>query len=331
MTGRVAAPSMRILVTGAGGPSAISVWKSLGAGHELHMADMDPCAAGLYLVPPAQRLLVPRGDAPELVDRVLDACRERGIDVLIPTVDAELSPLAQARGRFDAVGVRLALAPLDCLELCRDKHALLSALGDAVAVPHSELLTPAVAAGAESFPYFAKPRRASGSRGAVVVRDRAELAALPQDGSYLLQEFLPGDEYSVDVYVSGAGCVIAAVPRVRMKTDSGIAVTARTVDLPDVIDAAVAAASAVGVRYVANVQFRRDRDGVCKLLEINPRFPGTLPLTIAAGVDMPALLVADLRGDALPTQRLPFREVMVARYFTERFFDPEEWRQLCPR
>jgi hypothetical protein len=51
---------MRILITGAGGAAAISVWKSLSAGHELHMADMDPLAAGLYLVPPDRRLIIPR-------------------------------------------------------------------------------------------------------------------------------------------------------------------------------------------------------------------------------------------------------------------------------
>src|SRR6185369_2584662 len=59
--------SMRILITGAGGAAAISVWKSLSAEHELHMADMDPLATGLYLVPVERRLIIPRGDAPELV------------------------------------------------------------------------------------------------------------------------------------------------------------------------------------------------------------------------------------------------------------------------
>jgi len=319
---------MRVLVTGAGGPSAISVWKSLHGEHRLHMADMDACAAGLYLVPPQDRLLLPRGDDPKLADSVLAACIERGIDLLVPTVDAELVPLAQARRRFDEAGVKLALAPLQCLQRCRDKHVLLSALRTVVAVPESEPLTPEVAAAASGFPKFVKPRIASGSRGARLVDSRAELETLPLDGSCLLQEWLPGEEYSVDVYVSGAGRVIAAVPRVRMKTDSGIAVTARTVDLPEVAQAAIAAASAIGMRHAANIQFKRGADGVCKLLEINPRFPGTLPLTVAAGVDMPALLVADLRGDALPDGPMPFREIMVARYWTEQFFDPAEWRRL---
>ena len=58
---------------GAGGAAAISVWKSLSAEHELHMADMDPLAAGLYLVPADRRLIIPRGEAPDYT----------GLDVII--------------------------------------------------------------------------------------------------------------------------------------------------------------------------------------------------------------------------------------------------------
>jgi carbamoyl-phosphate synthase large subunit len=320
---------MRILMTGAGGPSAISVWKSLSAQHEIHMADMDPCAAGLYLVAEDRRLLVPRGDAPELVPALLAACRARKIDLLLPTVDAEFVPLALARADFEALGVALPISPLDCLRVCRDKHELLARVKGIVPVPDYEPLTPEAAARVTSFPRFVKPRLGAGSRGAEKITRREDLDALPQDGSILVQEYLPGEEYSVDVYVRGDGRVIAAVPRERMKTDSGIAVTARTVDVPEVIESARRVAEAIGVRYVANVQFKRAADGIFKLLEVNPRFPGTLPLTTAAGVDMPKLLVDDVAGKKLPDGPLPFKEIMVVRYWTEHYVDPQEWVKLC--
>jgi len=322
---------MRILLTGAGGPSAISVWKSLGEHHEIHMADMDPRATGLYLVPPDRRIIVPRGDSEAFVPAVREICRNRAIDLFIPTVDAELVPVALAKDAFSAIGVKLALSPLESLQLCRDKHALLTALASIVPVPHSELLTEALAASAMSFPRLAKPRRGAGSSGVTMVRSRSDLDALPKDGSFLLQEFLPGEEYSVDVYVRSDGRTIAAVPRERMKTDSGIAVAARTVQNAELIDAAIRAAEGAGIRYVANVQFKRAADGVYKLLEINPRFPGTLPLTGGAGVDLPALLIAEISGQPLPEALAPFKEIMVVRYWTERFIDPQEWRALCYR
>ena len=59
--------SMNILITGAGGAAAISVWKSLSGDHKIHMADMDPCAAGLYLVPEEQRFIIPSGNSSEFI------------------------------------------------------------------------------------------------------------------------------------------------------------------------------------------------------------------------------------------------------------------------
>jgi carbamoyl-phosphate synthase large subunit len=227
------------------------------------------------------------------------------------------------------LGVALPISPLDCLRVCRDKHELLARVKGIVPVPDYEPLTPEAAARVTSFPRFVKPRLGAGSRGAEKITRREDLDALPQDGSILVQEYLPGEEYSVDVYVRGDGRVIAAVPRERMKTDSGIAVTARIVDVPEVIESARRVAEAIGVRYVANVQFKRAADGIFKLLEVNPRFPGTLPLTTAAGVDMPKLLVDDVAGKKLPDGPLPFKEIMVVRYWTEHYVDPQEWVKLC--
>ncbi|WJF91711.1 ATP-grasp domain-containing protein [Paraburkholderia bonniea] len=320
---------MRIMITGAGGPAAISIWKSLYPQHELHMADMDPCAAGLYLVPAAQRLIVPRGDSPEFVGSVQEACRVRGIEMLLSTVDAELVPVAEAASSFEAGGTRVPLSPVETLRLCRDKYLLLEHLKHAVPVPEFGLLSAATLDQALVFPLFAKPRLGAGSRGIALIHHKDDLRALPLDGSYLLQEWLPGEEYSVDCYVRSDGVVLAAVPRDRMKTDSGIAVASRTRHLDELIEAGANTAQVAGIRYVANVQFKRASDGRFKLLEINPRFPGTLPLTTAAGIDIPALLVADVRGEPLPDTLLPFRELMVVRYWTEQFFDPGEWTQLC--
>ncbi len=89
---------------GAGGPAAIAAMKSLSADPsvELLAADMDPWAAGLYLVPPLARTLIPAGAAPDFTDVLLARCRALGVDVVLPTVDAELRPLAGARAPFAA-------------------------------------------------------------------------------------------------------------------------------------------------------------------------------------------------------------------------------------
>src|SRR5262245_27390486 len=87
----------RVLVTGTGGPSGFSFMRALrDDALEFFSADIDPHAPGLFLVDPAHRLLLPRGDDPSFVGVMLELCREHGIDVVVPTVDTELVPMAES-------------------------------------------------------------------------------------------------------------------------------------------------------------------------------------------------------------------------------------------
>ena len=71
---------IRVLVTGAGGPAAVSVIKSLelDPAVQLLAADMDAWAAGLYLVPPGARTLIPAGLDPDFASTVLARCTALG-------------------------------------------------------------------------------------------------------------------------------------------------------------------------------------------------------------------------------------------------------------
>lgn len=320
---------MRILITGAGGAAAVSVWKSLATEHELYMADMDPLAAGLYLAPEKQRILIPRGDSPQFTQNVLEIAQKLRIDVLIPTVDVELAPLAAVASLFEQKGIKVPICSEAALKRCYDKYDLLNCCKDSGLVPYYDLLNKENIRIFKHFPYFAKPRIGAGSRGIAVIENQKDLEKLPLDNSYLIQELLPGEEYSVDVYIHSSNLPIAAVPRLRMKVDSGVAVAAQTKHLPELSQAAIQIAQLVGIRYVANIQFKRAVNGQFKLLEINPRFPGTLPLTAAAGIDIPRLLIDDINGKSVPSGLMPFKELMAVRYWTEKFITIKEWENVC--
>lgn len=319
----LAARHPRVLITGAGGPAAVSAMLDLPDAVEWVAADLDPHAVGLYLVPAGRRVLVPAGDDPALVDRLLEACARHRAEVLWPTVDSELLPVAAAADRFAAAGVRLVVAPVPALATCLDKWRLVERCRDVVRVPETAVLTSDTDLAARPAPYVLKPRRGAGGRGVRVVSGPQDTAGVPRDGTYLVQEYLPGDEFSVDVLARPDGTVAAAVPRRRDKVDSGIAVAGRTVRDPELERFGVAVATAVGMRGVANVQVRRDREGRPALLEVNPRLPGTMPLTVAAGVDMPAWALLSVLGGTIPAG-LDYREVAVVRHWTERFVPVSE-------
>jgi len=207
-------------------------------------------------------------------------------------------------------------ATLDC---CLDKWALVQACAPTVRVPITVVLDEDVtSATLETLgtPFIIKPRRGAGGRGFAVIENEAMLAGHPRDGTHILQEFLPGDEFSIDVLGHPDGHIVAAVPRLRDKVDSGIAVAGRTVHDDELITFGRLVAEAIGVVGVVNVQVRRARDGSPALLEVNPRFPGTMALTMAAGIDMPNLAVDAVFGAPLP-EALDFVEVAVVRHWDE--------------
>jgi carbamoyl-phosphate synthase large subunit len=312
----------RVLVTGAGGPAGVAVIRSLLARPDVEVfaGDMDGWASGLYLVDASHRRLLQPGLAAGFVDDIARLVAEDDLDVVVSTVDVELEPLAARR---DSLGAALAAPNAATLAVCLDKWELAKRCTPLLRVPVTHLLDEAGKAVAWDFPVIVKPRRGAGSRGVRLVADRAALEAIESDTALLIQENLPGDEFSVDVFADADGAVVAAVPRVRARVDSGVAIAGRTVHDDGLESTAAAVAQAIGLTGVANVQLRYDTAGVPALLEVNPRFPGAMPLTIAAGVDMPSLALDLALGVAVPS-RIPFREVANVRFLEDVFVDPAE-------
>jgi carbamoyl-phosphate synthase large subunit len=315
----------KILITGTGGPSGISILKDLdGRGYDIFSGDIDPYATGLYLVPEDRRLILPRGDDPGFVDRVIGICDRHGIDLVVPTVDTELLPLVKRLGELRAVGTDAVIASQETLEVCLDKYKLHQRCEGAVRVPATTLVDGSFDPASVEVPVIVKPRSGSGSRGIRLVADTAGLEALERDGTLLVQELLPGPEFSLDVFADRSGEVLAVVPRERLKVDSGIAITGRTTHDEALEKFGADVARLIGLNTVANVQAKEAAEGVPALLEVNARFPGTMPLTIAAGVDMPKLAVDEALGRELPPGPIPFEEVAMVRHFEEHIFDFKE-------
>ena len=307
----------RVLVTGVGGPAGVAVLRSLLRRPDVDAfaGDMDGWASGLYLVPAERRRILKPGLSPDFVDDIRRICADDAIDVVISTVDVELPPLAAHRGELGAV---LAAPSEATLAVTLDKWELAQRCAPLLRVPVTRLLNADGMALRWHFPVIVKPRRGAGSRGVRIVADRAALTALDPDEALIIQEFLPGDEFSVDVLADSNGGVVAAVPRTRTRVDSGVSIAGQTVPDEGLESTAAAVARAIGLRGVANVQLRRDSEGTPALLEVTPRFPGALPLTIAAGVDMPSLVLDLAVGVDIPST-IEFAEIANVRYLEDIF------------
>ena len=94
---------------------------------------------------------------------------------------------------------------------------------------------------------------------------------------------------------------LSIVPRERALVRAGVIDRGRTVRNPALIELGKRVAAAIPFAGPVNVQCRM-RGKTAVVFEINPRFSGGIPLTIAAGADFPAMLVQLALGNRPPAR-----------------------------
>ncbi len=138
---------------------------------------------------------------------------------------------------------------------------------------------------------FIKPRVGRGGVGAHLVRNRRERDFfIDYVGNPVVQEFLEGPEYTIDMFCDWNGVPLSIVPRERVVVRAGVSDRGRTVRSAQLERLSMSVAEAIPFAGPVNVQCRM-RGDTAVVFEINPRFSGGIPLTIAAGADFPAMLV----------------------------------------
>jgi predicted ATP-grasp superfamily ATP-dependent carboligase len=111
---------------------------------------------------------------------------ENRIDIVFPTHDSVALFLANNQDQLKA---KLICADKTTTEICRDKKKTYEILKDCDFIPQ-------VFDTVDELPVFIKPSEGQGSVGAKLINSITEL---PQDlSSYVICEYLPGEEYTVD-------------------------------------------------------------------------------------------------------------------------------------
>jgi predicted ATP-grasp superfamily ATP-dependent carboligase len=157
-------------------------------------------------------------------------------------------------------------------------------------------------------PAVIKPRISSGSFGIAYVRKKEDLIALYQriHTHYpfpLVQEWIPdgGGTFGFSALLDETSNVKAVFihKKVRMYPVQGGPSTLREgVEHPGIMELGISLLKSLKWVGVAMVEFKVDpRDGIPKLMEVNPRFWGSLHLAVISGVDFPYLMLRIARGD----------------------------------
>jgi carbamoyl-phosphate synthase large subunit len=234
-----------------------------------------------------------------------------------------LVPLSEAQTQFAERGCGVIISSPEVVRTCRDKLATYEFLtGHQIDTPRTWTPEQVLSRDRHEFPYFLKPRYGSASKGNAVLKNDDDLQAfVPRVPDAIIQEFVKGVEHTLDVYTGYDGVPRCVVPRERIEVRGGEVTKARTVKHQGIIQTGVRVAEALGgCAGLITIQLILTREGRIRVIEINPRFGGGVPLGIHAGADFPRWLLMEWLGRK-PRIRLDnFRDGELMLRYHQAFF-----------
>jgi len=304
--------NLNILVTGAGGDSGLATIRILkDSGYRVTACDCNILSSGLYLadyyyvIPSAKQEM----DFLKAVKRIV---KKKNIDVIFPNVDEELRLFAIHK---EEISANIVISDLNTIKICQNKIKAIEYFKDIIPVPETD-------EDIRSFPVVVRPIVSRGSKNVYLAKNRKEVLFFKryiksENLIPMVQEYLPGKEYTVDAVCDFSGNLMVAVPRQRLSVKGGICSIGRTVKNKNISILVKKITENLKFKGPINIQFKEDSKGILKLLEINPRCSGGLPITYTNGINIPDITIKLLYGNNIKKGDLIYRDGVVFRYLNE--------------
>lgn len=231
------------------------------------------------------------------IQNLLDICKADNINLLIPTIDTDLLVLSDNKEKFEEIGTRVMISAPDKIRVCRDKNNTSQFFIDCGLCAPMPVNDWKEYRGV--YPAFIKPKDGSSSINAFKVENVEELKVYAERvEDYIVQPFIEGKEYTIDIFCDWDGFPISIVPRERVQVRAGEVQITRICLDQIMIEECRTLCSAFKPCGPMTVQLIRDRKtGADYFIEINPRFGGGAPLSMKAGARSAEAILKLLEGE----------------------------------
>ena len=349
-----------VLVLDGDRRQALPVMRALRAGgHRITVACESRLGMGWLSRLPHRRVLVPSAEKEPaaFVSALLKLLRREPHDVTIPLFDLCAHLIAKHKPALER-HTRVPLVDLDVFMLARDKASTMRICQEhGVPCPRTwfpeEQPIKAIARDV-TWPALVKPRISHGAMGIRRAHDAAGLAevyskTVEEYGPSIVQEFIPQTDlqYKAQLFRDRDGSYKAGVVFNKLRyfpVTGGTSSANTTVQREDILESCRRLLDAMSWTSYADVDLIQDpRDGVAKVMEVNPRVTGSVKIAFVAGVDFADLLVRYALGQPLPsyeqyrvgvTMRYLPLDILWFLYSPDRFRAKPSWfrfwgRDLC--
>lgn len=233
----------------------------------------------------------------QYIQQLVDICVSDKIDLVMPTIDTDLLVLSQNTAAFEAVGAKVLISKTDKILICRDKNntgEFFRSCGLKAPRTYNNYKEYS-----GTYPCFIKPKDGSSSINAFKVEDEEELEVYAnQIDDYIIQPFVSGREFTIDIFCDFEGNPIFITPRERIQVRAG-EVLKTMIYMDDVmIEEAKILCKAFKPCGPMTVQLIQDKNtGDNYYIEINPRYGGGAPLSMKAGARSAEALIKLICGE----------------------------------
>ena len=322
----------------------ISCYKNNPDGREIRIVGTDMNDMTYNFVGVDKFYKVSRCNAPSYISELYKICKKEKVDVLIPCNTNELERLSVAKDKFLKIGTTVLVSDIGGLTIANDKIKSYQFFADNGILTPVTLITSsydelrAFLDSNAGTTFVMKQRHGCGSRGfRIIGRNDKLLTDKPSgvfiedeelrrvfDGSteYIVQEYLPGAEYTVDLLSYKGGALYFAC-KINSNMENGVARKSTIVYNPQCVEQCIEVCKLLNLHGNIGFDLKYSEDGVPIIIDVNPRLTATISLVAKAGLNLPYLaLQMALMEYIKPDYKLKYGTSLIRRiqdyYFDER-------------
>lgn len=297
---------MKILVEASGSLVSAYLIKSIQDAGEIAVAsDIDTTCVGKYIAD--DFLQMPSAKAETAWNDIYSSITKNAINVVIPSFDETLSMWANYKPLLKKNGIDVILSDLDTIKVFQDKWLTY------LFFKEHHIPTPKTSLKQEFM--LTKPRLGRGSEGISISNNSINMEGM------ISQEYLQGEEYTIDVFCDRSSKPVYIVPRKRIAVREGKSTGGIVVNNPNINNWVEKICSKIDFLGPINIQCFVCHNGDIKFIEVNPRIAGGMALAFAATENWVTLIIEHFIKQKVITPKEIQYGLQMRRYYSEVFFN----------
>lgn len=254
---------------------------------------------------------------------IREICIQENIKIIIPLIDNELDLFSKNIAFFHESDIFPIVSSNKANLIFSSKEKTYEYFKEnKIPCPNTYQTNEAFKLKESSYPLIIKPIFGSSSSGVNKLINKKDLEYFSKiQPNSIIQEFIEGDEFTIDVFFDLKGKLKCVVPRKRIETRSGEVSKSVTIKENFLIEEVYRLFNKDKFFFgCITIQCIKENSKSFKFIEINPRFGGGYPLTYKAGANFPLWILQEVfNSESDATQDCWQDNLLMLRYDEEIF------------